>query len=165
MQLNIYIPKGKESLLSRLDSIAYRLGKAKNEIVICHLSSTLSIRGHCSVREIQLQGYRFSFPEGHLRRQTEGKRESAMIAVDTNVLVYAVMQDDSHHMSSRRLVETVAKGLVFQLACFPRTFSSFTRLLQTRGGFPALLISVPPLRKSQICETCFVWSILRRASG
>ncbi|MGI6626923.1 MAG: hypothetical protein ACOX4K_00960 [Bacillota bacterium] len=34
MQLNIYIPKGKESLLSRLDSIAGRLGKAKNEIVI-----------------------------------------------------------------------------------------------------------------------------------
>ena len=34
MQLNVYIPKGKEGLLARLDSIAGRLGKAKNEIVI-----------------------------------------------------------------------------------------------------------------------------------
>ncbi len=47
-----------------------------------------------------------------------------MIAVDTNVLVYAVMQDDSHHMSSRRLVETVAKGLVS--ACvFPQNLLEF----------------------------------------
>lgn len=47
-----------------------------------------------------------------------------MIAVDTNILVYAVMQDDPHHMSSRRFVETVAKGLVS--ACvFPQNLPEF----------------------------------------
>lgn len=47
-----------------------------------------------------------------------------MIAVDTNVLVYAVTEDDPHHAASRSLVEAVAKGLV--LACvFPQNLLEF----------------------------------------
>ncbi len=34
MQLNIYIPKEKEELLARLDSVSKERGKPKNEIVI-----------------------------------------------------------------------------------------------------------------------------------
>jgi len=35
-----------------------------------------------------------------------------MIAIDTNILVYAVMQEDPHHRPSRNLVEAAARGLV-----------------------------------------------------
>jgi len=47
-----------------------------------------------------------------------------MIAVDTNILVYAVIEDDPHHAASRSFVEAVAKGLV--LACvFPQNLLEF----------------------------------------
>ena len=47
-----------------------------------------------------------------------------MIAVDTNVLIYAVAEDDPHHTASRRLVEAVAAGLLS--ACvFPQNLLEF----------------------------------------
>lgn len=47
-----------------------------------------------------------------------------MIALDTNVLVYAVAEDDPHHVSSRRLLDAVVAGLVS--ACvFPQILLEF----------------------------------------
>ena len=47
-----------------------------------------------------------------------------MIAVDTNVLVYAIAQDDPHHAASRRLLDAVAAGLM--PACvFPQNLLEF----------------------------------------
>ena len=47
-----------------------------------------------------------------------------MIALDTNVLVYAVAEEDPHHAASRRLVEAVAAGLL--PACvFPQNLLEF----------------------------------------
>lgn len=47
-----------------------------------------------------------------------------MIAVDTNVLVYAVSAEDPHHAPSRALVGAVAKGVV-PAALFPQNLLEF----------------------------------------
>ena len=77
-----------------------------------------------------------------------------MIAVDTNILVYAVMQDDPHHMSSRRFVETVAKGLVS--ACvFPQNLLEFYSVVTNPRRVFSPLSVTDVFGKSRIFEIYF----------
>lgn len=43
MQLNIYVPKDKEGLVARLDSVSRQTGKPKNEMVIEALEQYLRL--------------------------------------------------------------------------------------------------------------------------
>ena len=45
LQLNIYVPKGKEQVLARLDSLSRNSGKPKNEIVLEALEGYLHSAG------------------------------------------------------------------------------------------------------------------------
>jgi len=49
MQLNIYVPKDKEGLLAKLDTVAGQLGKAKNEIVLEALEQYLRLNAATAV--------------------------------------------------------------------------------------------------------------------
>jgi len=47
-----------------------------------------------------------------------------MIAIDTNVLVYAISAEDPHHVPSRALLEAVAEGIV-PAVVFPQNLLEF----------------------------------------
>jgi len=70
LQLNIYVPKGKEGILAKLDAVSRDLGKPKNEIVIEALERYLRL----SAATIELGRYPTKVVGSLSRKEIYGDR-------------------------------------------------------------------------------------------